>query len=71
MSDGMFYLVLVFHRALPDLQRMKLWYCAAASSAPRSAFPWCDLSPRLSWTRGSWSTSDCRHGPLSALEYAC
>jgi len=27
---------------LADLQRMKLCYCAAASSAPRSVFPWCD-----------------------------
>ena len=34
--------VLVLHRALPDLQRMKLCYSAAASSAPRSVFPWCD-----------------------------
>jgi hypothetical protein len=34
--------VLVFHRALPDLQRMKLCYSAAASSAPRSVFAWCD-----------------------------
>src|SRR5207253_4906057 len=24
------------------------------------------LSPLFSWTRGSWSTSDCRHGPSSA-----
>jgi len=32
----------VFHRALPDLQRMKLCYSAAASSAPKSVFPWCD-----------------------------
>src|SRR6266853_1277777 len=28
------------------------------------------LSPKLSWTRGSWSTSDCRHGPSSAPEHA-
>ena len=34
--------LLVFHRALPDLQRMKLCYSAAASSAPRSVFSWCD-----------------------------
>jgi non-heme chloroperoxidase len=34
--------VLVFHRALPDLQRMKLCYSAATSSAPRSVFAWCD-----------------------------
>ena len=34
--------VLVLHRALPDLQRMKLCYSAAASSAPRSVFSWCD-----------------------------
>jgi hypothetical protein len=33
---------LVLHRALPDLQRMKPCYSAAASSAPRSVFPWCD-----------------------------
>src|SRR5664280_1602090 len=32
----------VWHRALADLQRMKLCYSAAASSAPRSVFPWCD-----------------------------
>ena len=37
---GNFFLVL--HRALPDLQRMKLCYSAAASSAPRSVFSWCD-----------------------------
>ena len=36
------FFVLVLHRALPDLQRMKLCYSAAASSAPRSVFPWCD-----------------------------
>ena len=34
--------ILVFHRTLPDLQRMKLCYSAAASSAPRSVFSWCD-----------------------------
>jgi hypothetical protein len=34
--------ILVLHRALPDLQRMKLCYSAAASSAPRSVFSWCD-----------------------------
>ena len=34
--------LLVPHRALPDLQRMKLCYSAAASSAPRSVFAWCD-----------------------------
>ena len=28
------------------------------------------LSPTFSWTRGSWSTSDCRHGPSSAPEHA-
>jgi hypothetical protein len=28
------------------------------------------LSPFLSWTRGSLSTSDCRHGPLSVPEHA-
>ena len=28
------------------------------------------LSPSFSWTRGSWSTSDCRHGPSSAPEHA-
>src|SRR5215471_3747286 len=28
------------------------------------------LSPHISWTRGSWSTSDCRHGPPSAPEHA-
>jgi hypothetical protein len=34
--------ILVLHRALSDLQRMKLCYSAAASSAPRSVFSWCD-----------------------------
>ena len=29
------------------------------------------LSPSFSWTRGSLSTSDCRHGPSSAPEHAC
>jgi hypothetical protein len=28
------------------------------------------LSPILSWTRGSWSTSDCCHGPSLAPEHA-
>ena len=28
------------------------------------------LSPIFSWTRGSWSTSDCCHGPSSAPEHA-
>ena len=28
------------------------------------------LSPRFSWTWGSWSTSDCRHGPSSVPEHA-
>src|SRR5713226_9167833 len=28
------------------------------------------LSPFFSWTRGSWSTSDCRHGPSLAPEHA-
>ena len=56
--------VLVLHRALPDLQRMKLWYSAAASSAPRSVFPLVRLSPSFSWTRGSLSTSDCGQGPF-------
>ena len=28
------------------------------------------LSPLFSWTRGSWSTSDCRHGPSSVPEHA-
>jgi hypothetical protein len=28
------------------------------------------LSPLFSWTRGSWSTSDCRHGLSSAPEHA-
>src|SRR6202049_1748244 len=55
--------VVVLHRALPDLQRMKLCYSAGVSSASRSVIPWCDQSPSISWTRGSWSTSDCRHGP--------
>ena len=27
------------------------------------------LSPSFSWTRGSLSTSDCRHGPSSAPEH--
>jgi len=34
--------VVVLHQALPDLQRMKLCYSAAASSAPRSVSAWCD-----------------------------
>jgi hypothetical protein len=28
------------------------------------------LSPKSNWTRGSLSTSDCRHGPSSAPEHA-
>ena len=34
--------LLVFHRTLPDLQRMKLCHSVAASSASRSVFLWCD-----------------------------
>jgi hypothetical protein len=37
-ADVSLYLDLVLHRALPDLQRMKLCYSAAASSASRSVF---------------------------------
>src|SRR6185437_539485 len=42
MTRGGGHFVLVLHRALPDLQRMKLCYSAAASSASRSVFSWCD-----------------------------
>jgi D-3-phosphoglycerate dehydrogenase / 2-oxoglutarate reductase len=42
VSEHAIMLILVFHRTLPDLQRMKLCYSAAASSAPRSVFSWCD-----------------------------
>jgi len=34
--------ILVLHRALPDLQRMKRCYSVAASSAPRSLSAWCN-----------------------------
>src|SRR5260221_14786545 len=46
-------------------------YSAAASAAPKVGNPLVRLSPFLSWTRGSWSTSDCRHGPSSVPEHAC
>jgi hypothetical protein len=62
--------VLVFHRALPDLQRMKLCYSAAVSSGTEVGIRLVRLSPSFSWTRGSLSTSDCRHGPSSAPEHA-
>ena len=58
----------VDHRASPDLQRMKL--CYAAPSAQRSVFPLVQSSPNTSWTRGSQSTSDCRHGSSLAPEHA-
>jgi hypothetical protein len=76
MAEGfadslLFSLFSVRHRALPDLQGMKLCYSAAASAAPEVGNPLVRLSPSLSWTRGSWSTSDCRHGPSLVPEHAC
>ena len=50
----------VDHRASPDLQRMKP--CYTGPSAQRSVLPLVQSSPNTSWTRGSQSTSDCRHG---------
>ena len=61
---------LVFHRALPDLQRMKtLPFCGRVVGI-EVGIPLVRLSPFFSWTRGSWSTSDCRHGPSAAPEHA-
>ena len=62
--------VRVLHRALPDLQRMKLCYSAARVVGTEVGIPLVRLSPSKSWTRGPWSTSDCRHGPSSAPEHA-
>jgi hypothetical protein len=62
--------ILVLHRALPDLQRTKLLlFCGVVGT--EVGIPLVRLSPLPSWTRGSWSTSDCRHGPSSAPEHAC
>ena len=41
-GEPSFRLFGVPHRALPDLQCMKLCYTAAAASASRSAISWCD-----------------------------
>jgi hypothetical protein len=35
--------------------------------SPGSALPWCG-KPTAQWTRGSWSTSNCRDEPSSAPE---
>ena len=61
---------LVPHRALPDLQRMKLLLFCGRVVGTEVAIRLVQLSPFISWTRGSWSTSDCRHGPPSAPEHA-
>src|SRR6266436_6878730 len=62
--------LLVFHRAWPDLQRMKLLLLCAGVVGTEVGVLLVRLSPFTSWTRGSWSTSDCRHGPSSAPEHA-
>src|SRR5712692_6816065 len=62
--------VLVLHRAWPDLQRMKLLLLCAGVVGTEVGVFLVRLSPFTSWTRGSWSTSDCRHGPFSAPEHA-
>src|SRR5215468_11659931 len=61
---------LVLHRAWPDLQRMKLLLLCACVVGTEVGVFLVRLSPFSSWTRGSWSTSDCRHGPSSAPEHA-
>jgi hypothetical protein len=62
--------VLVFHRALPDLQRMKLLLPCGHVVGTEVGILLVQLSPSFSWTRGSLSTSDCGHGPSSAPEHA-
>jgi hypothetical protein len=51
-----------------DLQRMKL--ASMGGRRHRGRFFLGAISPRISWTRGSGSTSDCCHGPFSAPEHA-
>src|SRR6516225_8755471 len=55
--------LLVSHRALPDLQRMKLLLFCGRVVGTEVGILLVRISPLVSWTRGSWSTSDCRHGP--------
>src|SRR6266849_8355541 len=62
--------LLVLHRAWPDLQRMTLLLLCAGVVGTEVGVLLVRLSPFTSWTRGSWSTSDCRHGPSSAPEHA-
>jgi hypothetical protein len=62
--------LLVPHPALPDLQRMKLLLFCGRIVGTEVGIPLVRISPLVSWTRGSWSTSDCRHGPSSAPEHA-
>ena len=55
--------LLVPHRALPDLQRMKLFAILRPRRRHRGRYSLgANERPLVSWTRGSWSTSDCRHG---------
>src|SRR6202011_5015413 len=67
--------------ANPDHARQQAQHCVSsiirplleacgAPSAPRSFIGLVRISPRTSWTRGSLSTPDCRHGPSSAPEHA-
>jgi MFS family permease len=69
LSMGALALVLVPHRALPDLQRMKLLLFCGRVVGTEVGILLVRISPRISWTRGSWSTSDCRHGLSSAPEH--
>lgn len=39
------------------------------SSARRSVFPWCKVSPILSWTVGPWSTPKCHQSVYWTAEH--
>src|ERR1700726_4592454 len=49
-------------------QTLLAWSCGVGTEVDHSLVR---LSPFLSWTRGSQSTPDCRHGPSSVPEHAC
>src|ERR1700719_536525 len=48
-------------------QTLLAWSCGVGTEVDHSLVR---LSPFLSWTRGSQSTPDCRHGPSSVPEHA-
>src|SRR5262245_39549793 len=58
-----------FPTGIADLQRMKRYVTLPLRRPHTGRFILGATSPRKSWTRGSWSTSACRHGSSSAPEH--